>query len=322
MNTSKLPHIEVVMPVFNEVRTIEPLLEALDAVGARLRGEATLSYLFVNDGSADGTRELLERIFRSRSDLRVIHLVHNFGHGAALSAGLHYFRGDIAVFMDADLQDDPAAIVDMFLRWQKGAKTVVAARGKRAEAGRVFFKAFYYLLHKTTRSIPPISFGTFCLLDRTVVSRMRQLRERNRYFPGLVSFASDYVTAVVADRGPRAHGRSRVGPWGLVHLALTALVSFSNAPIRLVSLLGLSASLVAVASGAVIVCVKLFTDKAIPGWASLMTATAFASGVQLLCLGIIGEYVARMYEEVKRRPLFLVEKIHDKAAAATKQQVA
>lgn len=319
MTTQKLPHIEIVMPVFNEVRTLEPLLNALDAVVARLHGEATVSYLFVNDGSSDGTRELLERYFRARNDIRVVDLVHNFGHGPALSAGLHYFRGDVAVFMDADLQDDPSAILEMYVRWKRGARTVVAERGSRKERGKIFFKAFYFLLHKTTNSIPPISFGTFCLLDKSVVSRMRTLRERNRYFPGLVSFASDQITPISVDRNARAHGSSRVGLVGLAHLAITALVSFSNAPIRMVSLLGLCASLVAVGSGAAIVGVKLFTERAIPGWASLMTATAFASGVQLLCLGIIGEYIARMYEEVKRRPLFLVEKLHDKGLSATKQ---
>ncbi len=312
MKKRTLPHIEVVLPIFNEVKNILPLVDQLDAVKRQLAEQASMSYLFVDDGSIDGSNELLQRLFRERDDIRIVDLIHNFGHGAGITCGLKYFKGDIAILMDADLQDDPAAIPEMFAKWKQGARTVVAERGTRKERNQFLFRAFYFVLHKITRAIPPIQFGTFSLLDRSVVGRFMHLRERNRYFPGLLSYASEQIHSVRVNRNPRAHGKSRVGTLGLVQLAITAFVSFSSTPIRVVSFLGLMAAAGAFFAAFAIISVRLFTEHAIPGWASTMTAVAFASAVQLLCLGIIGEYVARMYDEVKRRPLFLVDKIYEK----------
>jgi len=316
MKTSRPPHIEVILPIYNEVKSILPLVKLLDQVGAALKGKAVLSYLFVNDGSTDGSAELLQRLHKDHDNVRVVDLIHNFGHASALSAGLDHFDADIAVVMDADLQDAPSAIEDLFSQWQKGAKTVVAERGERQEKTKFLFKAFYFVLHKFARTLPPINFGTHCLLDRSVVVRMRQLKERNRYFPGLVSFSSNGIQAIRVDRQSRAHGESRVGLWGLINLALTAFVSFSSTPVRLVAFAGLICSGAAIFSGVAIVGIKIFTDRAIPGWASMMTALAFGSGMQLLCLGIIGEYIARIYDEVKERPLYLVDKVLEKKGAA------
>ncbi len=319
MKTTPKPHIEIVLPVFNEVQNIQPLLKQMDMVGQELKAHASISYLFIDDGSHDGSSELLYRLYRERTDIRVVQLVHNFGHSSALSAGLDHFEGDIAVFMDADMQDAPEALWEMFIQWQKGKKTVVAERGQRKEKNTLLFKAFYFLLHQSARSLPPINFGTHCLLDKTVVNRMRQLKERNRYFPGLVSFSSGEITPVEIDRGARAHGKSRVGLAGLINLALTALVSFSSAPVKMVSFLGLLAAGGSLVAGIIFVCIRIFTDKAIPGWASMMTAMAFGSGLQLLCLGIIGEYIARIYDEVKQRPLYLVDKVLSKRATGAKR---
>ncbi len=319
MKTTPKPHIEIVLPVFNEVQNIQPLVKQLDAVAVQLKTFATLSYLFINDGSQDGSAELLYRMYRERDDIRVVHLVHNFGHASALTAGLDHFEGDIAVFMDADLQDAPTALMDMFLQWQKGKKTVVAERGERKEKNKVLFKLFYFLLHQSARTLPPINFGTHCLLDKSVIARMRQLKERNRYFPGLVSFSSGEITPIEIDRGARQHGKSRVGLAGLINLALTALVSFSSAPVKMVSFLGIMASGGSLMAGVVFVGIRIFTTRAIPGWASMMTAMAFGFGLQLLCLGIIGEYIARIYDEVKQRPLYLVDKILTKRATGQKK---
>ncbi|MBI4404525.1 MAG: glycosyltransferase family 2 protein [Deltaproteobacteria bacterium] len=304
-----IPHIEIILPVFNEVENIQPLLRELDRVGLELKDEAKLTYLFINDGSADGTKELLHRLHRDRSDIRMIDLIHNFGHAPAIACGLEYFDADIAALMDADLQDSPQSLVQMFQAWKQGAKTVVAQRGKRSEKGRMLFHAFYFLLHKTATHLPSIDFGTHCLLDRSVVDRLRRLPERNRYFPGLVSYSSGPIASIRIDRNARFHGHSRVGLLGLLSLAITALVSFSSRPVRLVAIMGLLASICSITAAVVFVSIKIFTEKAIPGWASLMTSMAFASGIQLLCLGIIGEYIARIYDEVKQRPLFLVDRV-------------
>jgi glycosyltransferase involved in cell wall biosynthesis len=211
--------------------------------------------------------------------------------------------------MDADLQDSPDALPALFYAWKNGAKTAVVERGKRAEKGAVFFKVFYWLLHRVSRTLPPISFGSHSILDRTVVHRLRSFTESNRYFPGLVALSSPDIVSIRRNREPRRHGTSRVGFFGLVNLAITALLSFSNAPVRLVSLLGIVCALGGFGMGAAIIGIKLLTSKAIPGWASMMTLIAFGSGLQLLCLGLIGEYVARIYDEVKGRPLYWVDSL-------------
>lgn len=314
------PQIEILLPIYNEVANLTPLVRELDRVVSHYKHEADFRYLFVNDGSSDGSSEFLSRLAKQRQDVRVVDLIHNFGHAAALVCGLDHFDGDALAIMDADMQDSPDALGAMYETWRKGAKTVVAERGERQESGKFFFKAFYFLLHKTARQLPPLNFGTFSLLDRTVVERLKALPERNRYMPGLVAYASGPITAIRVDRGQRLHGESRVGAWGLIQLATTALLSFSNAPIRLVSFFGVVCAAGSIAAGLVFIWLKLFTTAAIPGWASMMTAIAFASGIQLLCLGLMGEYIARIYDEVKQRPLYLVDRIHG-AVNTTKKAV-
>ncbi len=310
--TTKKPHIEIILPIYNELQNIPVLLSQLDSAITKLKDEASVSYLFVNDGSKDGSKELLNKLYTERTDVRVIHLIHNFGHPAALTCALEHFDGDLALIMDADLQDSPDAISSMFEAWKNGATTVVAERGKREEAHSFLFKGFHYLLKKTARDLPPISFGTHSLMDKSVVSRMRKLRERNRYFPGLIGFSSSTITPIRIDRHKRQHGSSRVGTLRLINLAITAFLSFSNVPIRLVSVFGVMLSGGAVCLGLSVVYEKLFTDKAIPGWASTLSLIAFSTGAQLLCLGLIGEYIARIYEEVKDRPIYLVDEILEK----------
>lgn len=316
------PKLEVILPVYNEARTLPILLEQLDAAATRLLGRVAVSYLFIDDGSSDGTADVLDELHRTRSDVRVVRFVRNYGHNAALACGLSSFRGDIAVFMDADLQDDPASLVSLFEAWQAGASTVVVARGDRSERAGFLFKLFYFLLRRVAKTLPAIDYGTHCLLDRSVVERLRTFQERNRYFPGLVGLASGKITAIPMSRGERLHGSSRVGFFGLVNLAVTALVSFSATPVRIVSYVGILCSVGAFLSGAAIMAVKIFTDRAIPGWASIMTVTLFTSGIQSLCLGIIGEYIARMYEEVKGRPLFMIDRVFEKPATAATSRVA
>ena len=156
--------------------------------------------------------------------------------------------------------------------WKNGSQTVVAERSSRAESNKLLFNTFYFLLHKVAPTLPPVNFGTHCLLDSSVIQRIKSLKEKNRYFPGLVGFASSKVDSIPVHRLKRLEGNSRVGLKGLIQLAVTAFLSFSSMPIRIVSFLGLIASLAALISGTVIVSIKLFTDLAIPGWASTMSA--------------------------------------------------
>jgi len=308
------PHIEIILPIYNEEKNISKLIEELDRSKAVLQSQAKVTYLFINDGSVDRSLIILKKLFQNRADVRIVNLIHNFGHGAAITCGLKYFNADAAILMDADLQDSPAALIPLFEAWLEGNKTVVIERGERKEKTRLLFNLFYLLLHKAAPKLPPINFGTHCLLDKTVIRRIRTLSERNRYFPGLVSFASGPIHSIRIDRNARNAGKSRVGTFGLFQLAITAVVSFSSMPVSLVSFLGLMCAGASLACGFLIIFIKFFTALAIPGWASQMTAIAFASGIQLLCIGIIGEYVARIYDEVKKRPLYLVDDVMDKAA--------
>jgi len=302
----KPPHIEVIIPLFNEAETLPVLLAQMDHVRASLGGQATLSYLFINDGSTDRTGELLKTLHHQRGDIRVVELLHNFGHSAALACGIDHFQGDLALFMDGDLQDSPAALPHLLSEWRKGAETVVVERAERMEKQGYLFKTFYFLLRKSASQVPPINFGTHCLLDKTVVRRMKAHTERHRYFPALVAYSSKSIRSVSLPRGERFSGNSRVGLFGLIHLACTAFMSFSSAPIRLVSLIGFICSIGSLMGASIIVSIKLLTTWAIPGWASTMSLLFFASGIQLLCLGILGEYVARIFDEVKKRPLYWV----------------
>jgi len=304
---SKSVHIEAVIPVFNEEKSLSILIRQLDEAKKELGKTATFSYLFINDGSTDGTGKLLEKLHQERSDLRVVQLIHNFGHGSALACGLDFFQGDLALFMDADLQDPPSALPLLFQEWKNGADTVVVERNQRSERLSFLFKWFYFLLHKTCKGLPPISFGTHSLIDRSVVERMKIQKERHRYFPGLVSFCSSQIASVNLPRAKRQFGSSRVGLLGLGQLGLTAIMGYSSAPIRLVALIGAACSLGSVMGGALIIAVKVFTDWAIPGWASTLSLLFFASGIQLFCLSLLGEYVARIYDEVKQRPLYWVK---------------
>ena len=312
-SSQKRPTLEIILPVYNEQEVLSPLINELDQVTEPLRRTMEVGYLFVNDGSSDDTPVFLEVLSHKRNDVRVVNLLHNFGHSAALQAGLDHFDGDVCVLMDADLQDSPTVIPEMVEKWKKGARTVVVERGARGEANGWMFKLFYKVYHGLAQRMPPIDFGTFCLLDRTTVDRLRKLSEQSRYFPGLVAYASGPLETVKAARRPRGGGSSRVGFGGLVHLAITACLSFSHVPIRLVSVLGLLSSFVAITAGLTIIGIKLFTARAIPGWASMMTAIALSSGIQLLCLGLMGEYLSRIFQEVKSRPLYFVGTVHEKA---------
>jgi dolichol-phosphate mannosyltransferase len=301
--------IEIVLPVWNELASLAPLVESLDAATCELRARFQVTYLFINDGSSDGTRTALQSLCDVRPDIRAIHLIHNFGHSAAIRCGLEHAQGDAVVLMDADLQDSPEALPQMIARWEQGADTVVAVRGQREEQHRWRFQLFYYILNRLSPGHPP--FGTYCVLDRAVVRRLLTLKESNRYFPALVRFASESIATVIVDRKVRRHGNSRVGGIGLLRLAITAFLNASEVPVRMASLMGAFCTLLSLAAIGSITGIKLFTAVGVSGWAFVVAAIFFASGVQLLCLGVLGEYVSRIHHEIKQRPAYFVDTMQD-----------
>ncbi|MEW6337632.1 MAG: glycosyltransferase family 2 protein [Acidobacteriota bacterium] len=307
--------ISVVVPVFNEEAVI-PLLHA-ELLAALEPTGAAFEIVYVNDGSADASRDLL--LERQVSDPRVtvVDLSRNWGHQPALTAGLAHARGDAVVLIDGDLQDPPAAIPTLVEAWRRGAEVVVAERRSRVETGlrRIFFPLFYRLLGFVSDFPIPLNAGIFGLLDRRAVDAVNALSETNRFLPGLRAWVGFRTEVVLYDRHPRAAGRPKQSFLRLLRYALDAIFSFSYKPLRLSLFAGLFVSVLALAYGAVLIVARLmktglFGIPVVDGYTSTIVSILFLGGIQLVSVGILGEYIGRVYDEVKRRPLFVVRAVH------------
>jgi glycosyltransferase involved in cell wall biosynthesis len=299
--------LSVVTPVFNEEDVVGELVGRLVAACelAGLRYELVV----VNDGSGDATLSRLVELSRSTPSLRVVNLERNFGHMAALSAGLDRSRGDAIVVLDGDLQDPPELIPTMVEHWRQGADVVYGLRTRRHEAlnRRVLARLFYLLLARFSSTPIPRSTGTFGLLDRRALATMSALPERSRFFAGLRAWVGGRQVAVEYDRPARRKGKSRVGYAGQFALAVTAFTSFSRTPLRLASLLSLVCGLGMFVVGVVAIILKLATHLSLPpGWATFCTLIGIMGFAQSVVLAALSEYVGVMFEELKGRPAFLV----------------
>ncbi|MDO8532847.1 MAG: glycosyltransferase family 2 protein [Dehalococcoidia bacterium] len=304
--TSSRPVLSVVAPVFNEGGGVAELVQR---VVRSCRGLGVpFEMLVINDGSSDQTLQTLVSMSRDILELRVVDLFRNFGHMSTLSAGLALARGDAVVVMDGDLQDPPEILPQFFAEWCSGADVVYGLRTRRGESWpkRVAIALFYWLLEKTAHPPIPKQVGTFCLMDRRVVDVLNSMRERHRYFAGLRAWVGGKQSFVPYERPDRHHGKSRVGLLGLVRLALTGLLSFSSAPLRYASLLAILCGLGLLLIGVTAILVRLFTNLAIPGWATFTALIGLTGFVQALVLAVISEYIAVVFDEIKARPLFLV----------------
>ncbi len=304
-------NITVVVPLFNEEGSISELWNRLLAVLESVK--CGWNIVFVDDGSRDHTREAVEAICQKDQRVKLIALSRNFGHQGALSAGIDHAGGDAVILMDGDLQDKPEAIPQFIEAWQSGAEVAYAVRSSRQEPflKRILFDLFYRMLAGMSGIKQPLNAGIFGLIDRRVLDVIRDMGEHNRYFPGLRAYAGFKQVGVKVDRDARFAGKPRVGLKGLIKLAFDAIFSFSLVPIRLATMTGV---LVAMGSFLYLLFVlyhKLITGQAIPGWTSILGAVLFIGGLQLIMLGIVGEYIGRIYEETKKRPQYVVsEKIN------------
>ncbi len=308
----------VVIPIFNE----EEIVEALHAAVSHVLGALGQPWevIYVNDGSTDSSLPKLLAIQARDAHVVVLELSRNWGHQPALSAGLRAARGSAVMMMDGDLQDPPQVLAEMVHAWRNGAQIVVAQRRKRHETGfRAWAIPLFYQVLRLLSDFPiPLNAGIFGLLDRQIVDEMNALEERNRYLPGLRSWVG-YATAVVYyDRPDRAVGRPKQNFRRLLKYALDAIFSFSYKPMRLALGLGAAiacaglAALALLAGGALVGGqVRAISSDS----AALLSLVILLGGLQLICIGVLGEYVGRIYEEVKRRPLFLVQKTHRGAAS-------
>ena len=300
------PLLSVVAPVFNEEESVQELVSRI------MKSCRTLNVPFevvlVNDGSRDQTLERLILLSRTIPELRVLDLRRNYGHMPALSAGIFSAEGEAVVTLDGDLQDRPELIPELFARWRSGAEVVYALRTQREEPflQKTATHLFYWILKKTSDPPIPAQIGTFGLMDRKVTQLIAGLPERSRYFAGLRAWAGGKEAFVPYIRPARACGKSKVGYFGLFRLARTALVSFSKLPLRYASLLSMCLAFVLLMVGVAAVGIRLFTDLAVPGWATYTGLLGLMGFVQSLVLAILAEYVAVIYEEIKGRPLYVV----------------
>ena len=310
------PEICIVAPCFNEAVNL-PLFHR--EVGEALaKCDAAARFVFVNDGSSDDTQAALERLHALDGRVGWVRLARNFGLQSALAAGLEHADGDVVVVMDADLQDDPNALPAMLERWRAGADVVYAVRTTRREGPvrRFMNRAFYRTLEFVADIPIPRHAGSFALYDRRVVERINALPERNRYLPGLRAWVGFQQEGMEVPRRARKDGEPRQSLVRLFALAFDGLFAFSKAPLRVASLIGIGVTALSALALLVVVYWR-FIERSFPegmGLATIALALLFLGGVQLLVLGIVGEYLGRVYDEVKGRPNYVVmESVSGKA---------
>ncbi len=310
--------VTLVVPVYNEAESITVFLDKVTEFTKTTVHPVTFDILFVNDGSRDKTERLIMEAARDRTDISLINLSRNFGKEAALTAGLHHATGDAVIPMDVDLQDPPEVINDMIRCWMAGAKIVNARRSTRTSDSRLkalSANAFYKFFNALSERPIPSNVGDFRLMDREVVQAIRQLGERSRCNKALFSWVGFETEEVTYVRPARAAGETRWSYWRLTKLALDAIFSSSTVPLRIWTYIGMLMAFVSLFYSAFLFVRTLIFGIDVPGYASTIILILIFGGLNMFALGIIGEYVGRIYTEVRQRPLYVVRSHHasDKA---------
>ena len=313
----ELELLSVVVPGLNEAETL-PLLhrELIRVLGG---GPWRLEILFVDDGSTDDTAALLAHWAR-QPGFRWLQLSRNFGKEAALTAGLQSARGDVVLTMDADMQHSPSLIPTLLRHWQAGADVVYAVRCSRqgeSALKRLGARWFYALVNAGDRLKVPPNAGDFRLMDRAAVDALLSLPERNRFMKGLYAWVGFDAVAIPYTPEPRAAGCSRFGAWRLIRLSFDGLTAFTTWPLRAVSVVGFGLALLGFLYGASLSISYWLNGHAVSGWTTIVVSLMLLSGIQMISIGIVGEYIGRIFEEVKGRPLFIVKREHGQGLSAT-----
>lgn len=305
-----MTRVSIAVPLFNEEAVVEALVERTCLVLDAIPG-GPHEIVVVDDGSSDRTRELLRAAAVRDSRLVVVGLSRNFGHQAAITAALDRARGDVVVIMDGDLQDPPEVIPALLREYERGFDVVYVRRVERKESW--FLRCAYFLAYRLIGGLSeirlPVDAGDFGLLSRRVVEALRRLPEHHRYLRGLRAWVGFRQTCLTVPRGRRESGKSKYSLWKLAQLALDGAFAFSTAPLRAATLFGVGAAGVSGLFAVYSLYVKLIHGRSPEGFTALITAMTFLSGVQLLFLGIIGEYLGRVYDEAKARPMYMVESV-------------
>lgn len=299
--------LSVVIPMYNEEEVIETtyrrLTEALEPIGE------TYELIFVNDGSRDSTAKIVRRLGEQDARVKMVDFSRNFGHQIAVTAGMDHASGRTVVLIDADLQDPPELIPEMIARWREGYDVVYGRR--IARRGESWFKkltaaAFYRLLRSMTSVSIPVDTGDFRLMDRKVCDALGSMREQSRFIRGMVSWAGFRQTSVEYVRDERFAGETKYPLRKMIRLSLDAITSFSTKPLKIAGVLGFFMSAVGFVYLLVVLYQRLFTNTTQPGWSSMVVISLLFHGITLSLLGVLGEYIGRIYEETKRRPLYVV----------------
>ncbi|RCW43410.1 glycosyltransferase family 2 protein [Paenibacillus prosopidis] len=300
----------IIVPMFNEEEVIELTYDRLKQV---MDGtEEPYELIFVNDGSHDRTVELITMICNFDPSVRLINFSRNFGHQIAISAGMDYAQGDAIVVIDADLQDPPEVILEMIAKWKEGYEVVYGKRLKRKGETvfkKVTAKIFYRTMRIMTNVDIPVDTGDFRLIDRKVCDVLRGLKEKNRFVRGLVSWIGFRQTMVEYEREERFAGETKYPLKKMISFAVDGITSFSHKPLKIATYVGFTLSIGSFLYLIVVIFQKLFTGSTVAGWASIVAVNLLFNGIILMLLGLIGEYIGRIYDESKNRPLYIVRDV-------------
>ncbi|MBL1208476.1 glycosyltransferase family 2 protein [Geminocystis sp. GBBB08] len=305
------PDLSLLIPCYNEEENLEKLFSHLQLVLNPLNLDYEI--VCINDGSKDDTLQQLINYHRQDNRIKIINLSRNFGKEIAMSAGLDYTTGKVVIPIDAELQDPPELIIDLMAKWREGYDMVYAVRKSRQGESWLKKKTadyFYSIIGKISVIPIPPNTGDYRLLDEKVVKALRQLPEKNRFMKGLFSWVGYRQAAIYFERLPRYGGKSSFNYWKLWNFALDGITSFSSIPLKIWSYFGVFISLIALLYGLFLLLKTLIFGIDLPGYASTIVAILFLGGIQLITLGVMGEYIARIYEEVKGRPLYLIRETY------------
>lgn len=314
--------LSVVVPVYNEEAVLPEFFSRLQSTLSA--SVSDFEVILVDDGSSDASPSLLDQIHEDDPRFRCIHLSRNFGHQAAVTAGLDHASGDAACVMDADLQDPPEILVRFLEEWEKGCDVVYGVRRNRKENRlkvRVY-GLFYRLLNRLSVVPMPLDAGDFCLFSREALDALNRLPERERFVRGLRAWLGFRQAGVEYDRAAREHGESKYSLFGLARLAVTGIVSFSDKPLIYLTLFGVGISLLAFVYGVYLLAWRVLLGGIVTGYASLMGGLLFLSGIQLMSLGVVGIYISKIFQEVKGRPTYIVASRRGLDAPAPNAEVA
>lgn len=308
-SVAELPLLSVVIPCYNEEEVITETMKRLNIFCAELV-DLRVELIFVDDGSRDHTREFLKGFAENNSDIKLICFARNFGHQIAVTAGIDASHGDAVVLIDADLQDPPEVVHQMIAKWRDGYDVVYGTRTERP--GESAFKlatarGFYRLLNRLSDVPIPLDTGDFRLMSRAVVDTLKAMPERDRFVRGMVSWVGFKQTALPYKRAERFAGKSKYPLRKMLRFAVDGILSFSTKPLQIAIALGLFCASVSLVAILYVLALRLFTSIWVEGWTALMISVLFIGGVQLICIGVLGEYVGRIYNEIKNRPLYIVQ---------------